>query len=332
MNNNIQVGILGATGLVGQQLILLLKYHPQFNINTLGASSRNVGKKYNEIIIDSDINLKISPCEPQYFKDCDLIFSCLHSEGSFLIEKEFLDNNYLIFSNCSNYRLNPQVSLVVPTVNYDLLYKNLENKDKLKIITNANCSTTGIVTILKPLDTKFKIKKVILTTLQAISGAGKYFDDSINNNIIPYIKNEEEKIKNETLKILNKNNEDFAISATCNRVDVKNGHTVCMSIKFDKKVTILEVKECLKNYNEHLLNTLNTYSSINKNFIEIIEEENRPQPILDINNSNGFCVTVGRIRECDVFDIKLTLHFNNIILGAAGSALLNAEIYFNKIN
>lgn len=329
------VGILGSTGLVGQQLLSLLINHKWFKIKCLGASYKNVGKKYGDIcnIHESLNNFTIKPCIPTFFSDCDFVFSCLQSDISFEIEKQFLEYGILIFSNCNNFRLHPLVPLIVPTVNFQMLY-NIKLHDDLKIITNANCSTTGIVTILKPLDINFGIINVVVTTLQSISGAGKYFDESIQNNIIPYIKNEEEKIQTESFKILNKTQEnDFNISASCNRVPVLNGHTICMSIQFAKKPTISEVISILKSYNVFLIDNLNTPSSKNIEFIKISEDEDRPQPILDVNNSNGFCITVGRIRKCNVFDLKFTIHFNNIILGAAGSTLLNAEIYYkNKYN
>lgn len=327
-----KIGILGATGIVGQKLITLLINHPWFEISTLGASPKNSGKRLGELCnIDNTINdFILKPCIPTFFSNCDLIFSCLKSNISNPIEKTFLEFGFLLISNCSNYRLHPSVPLVVPTVNPFVL-NNLKFRNPLKIITNANCSTTGIVTILQPLDLKYGIKQVFVTTMQAISGAGKYYDESINNNVIPFIKKEEEKIQTETLKILEKNQDDFSISATCNRVPVSNGHTVCMSISFNNKPTITEVINCLESYNAFLIKNLNTPSSSNKNFIKIImDNDYRPQPLLDVDNSDGFCVTVGRIRKCNVFDIKLTIHFNNLIIGAAGSTLLNAELYYKN--
>ena len=331
-----KVGILGGTGIVGQQLISLLINHPLFIINTISASSKNVGKQYSNIckINSSKIgNLILKPSIPTFFTDCHFIFSCLQSDVSAKIETEFLEYGFLIFSNCHNYRLHPLVPLVVPTVN-SKIFNIFHPNNGLNIITNANCSTTGIVTILKPLDLEFGVKRVSVTTLQSISGAGKYFDESITGNIIPFIKTEEEKIVSETVKILRKNKNDFKISATCNRVPVQNGHTVCMSIEFDSVPTIAEVIDCLQSYDSYLRdNILNTPTGSNKTFIKILLQDNRPQPLIDVDTSDGFCVSVGRIRKCEVFHIKLTLHFNNIVLGAAGSALLNAELYFkNKLN
>lgn len=325
------VGILGATGIVGQKLISLLINHPWFHIIALGASPNNSGKKYSEIckIDDSVDNIIIQQCLPELFLECHFVFSCLQSNISYEIEKSFLEKNFIIFSNCHDFRLHPQVPLVVPTVNYHIL-ENFKFHNNFNIITNANCSTTGIVTILHPLDLSFGIKKVSVTTLQSISGAGKYFDESIQNNIIPFIKNEELKIETETFKILNKKPNNFSISATCNRVPVPNGHTICMSILFTNKPTPNDIINCLNSWNDNLLSALKTPSSVNKNFIKIFLEENRPQPSLDVDNDYGFCVSVGRIRKCNIFDIKLTLHFNNIVLGAAGSSLLNAELFFKS--
>lgn len=326
-----KIGILGATGIVGQKLISLLINHPWFKIQVLGASPNNTGKKYSEIckIHPSIDNIVIQECLPDCFSECHFIFSCLQSNISYEIEKIFLKKNFIIFSNCHNFRLHPHVPLVVPTVNYTTL-TNFKFNDNLQIITNANCSTTGIVTILHPLDLTFGVQNVMITTLQSISGAGKYFDESIQNNTIPFIKNEEEKIQSETFKILNKQPNDFAISATCNRVPVLNGHTVCMSITFLNKPSIDQIINCLNSWNDNLSSVLNTPTGFNNKFIEILSEENRPQPIIDVDKYDGFCVSVGRIRKCNVFDVKLTIHFNNIVLGAAGSALLNAELFFKS--
>lgn len=333
MSNFYNVGILGGTGIVGQKLISLLIDHPFFRIHSISASSKNVGKKYSSVcpINSSDVgNLILKPAIPTYFGDCHFIFSCLHSNLSSEIEKKFLEYDFLIFSNCYNYRLHPLVPLVVPTVNSYIL-DTFRAKDGLNIITNANCSTTGIVTVLYPLDLQFGIKRVSVTTLQSISGAGKYFDECVTGNIIPFIKSEEEKIASETLKILEKNIDNFKISATCNRVPVQNGHTVCMSIEFEYIPTISEIIECLQSYDSYLCdNVLNTPTGFDKTFIRILLQDDRPQPLLDVDKSNGFCVSVGRIRKCNVFHIKLTIHFNNIVLGAAGSTLLNAELYFKN--
>lgn len=329
------VGILGGTGIVGQKLISLLINHPFFRVHSISASSKNVGKKYSTLCQTNSTeigNLILKPAIPTFFGDCHFIFSCLQSDVSAEIEKTFLEYGFLIFSNCYNYRLHPLVPLVVPTVNSYIL-DNFHPKDGLNIITNANCSTTGIVTILYPLDLEFGIKRVSVTTLQSISGAGKYFDENVTGNIIPFIKSEEEKITSETLKILAKNVNDFKISATCNRVPVQNGHTVCMSIEFEYVPTIAEIIDCLQSYDNYLCDhVLNTPTGSDKTFIKILLQDDRPQPLLDVDKSNGFCVSVGRIRKCNVFHIKLTLHFNNVVLGAAGSALLNAEVYFKKIN
>lgn len=326
------VGILGGTGIVGQQLISLLINHPLFCIHSISASSKNIGKKYSSICNTNSNNignLILKPSIPTFFSDCDFIFSCLQSDVSAEIEKNFLEYGFLIFSNCHNYRLHPLVPLIVPTVNFDVFNK-CNYKKNLTIITNANCSTTGIVTILKPLDLQFGIKRVLVTTLQSISGAGKNFNENIIGNIIPFIKSEEQKIATETLKILEKNNDTFKISAICNRVPVQNGHTICMSIEFQYIPTITEVINCLESYNNYLSKILNTPSSFNKTFIKILLQDDRPQPLLDVDVSDGFCITVGRIRKCNVFHIKLTIHFNNLVLGAAGSALLNAELYFKN--
>lgn len=336
MERKYKVGILGSTGLVGQQLIqLLLKEENIFQIEELGASEKSIGKTYKDInthhlTIPEFIQTKIiKKCVPENFKNCDLIFSTLSCDAASIIEKEFVLADFPVISNSSFYRNSPEIPLIVPYINNDhlqLVYKqkNLYNLQKGFLVTNANCVVTGLMYAIYNLHKMFKIKQMNIVTMQAISGAGysgvKGYD--ICNNVIPYIDLEEEKIKQEPLKILGElktidNVIDVGviqIDSTCNRVNVVDGHTSCISLKFENEIRNTDINQI----KQIILN--------NNNCIKIHDDLYRPQPRLDSNLMDGYGISIGRLRKSNYWDLEMTIVNNNIILGAAGSAILNAKL------
>ena len=350
----LQVGILGATGTVGQRFLVLLSTHPFMRIHSLGASERSAGKKYQEAtrwkmqerMPDQVKSVAIKTCDPTQFKGCDLVFSGLDASVASDIEKAFLKAGIPVFSNAKNYRMDPQVPLSVPVVNSEHLRlidsqrKTFESGNGF-VVTNSNCSTSGLVVALKALQTKIgPLRRVMVTTMQAISGAGYPGVASLDilDNIVPYIGGEEPKIEAEVLKILGEVDEsvssfvpltDVRVSATCNRVPVIDGHTECVSVEFAGDAPSLEaIEEALSSYRCEAQEL--GCPSAPEQVIYVTKEVDRPQPRLDRDAGKGMAVTVGRIRECPVLHVKFTLLVHNTILGAAGASILNAELALKK--
>ncbi|RKP32365.1 aspartate-semialdehyde dehydrogenase [Metschnikowia bicuspidata] len=354
-----KAGVLGATGSVGQRFILLLQNNPGFEIHALGASPRSAGKAYKDavtwkqtaIIPESALDIIVQECKPEgKFLECDVVFSGLDSDYAGKIEKAFVEAGLAVISNAKNYRREPEVPLVVPTVNPEHL-SVVENKVKEAraagqkrpgfLVCISNCSTAGLVSPLKPLVEAFgPIDAVTATTLQAISGAGYSPGVSgidILDNIVPYISGEEDKLEWETRKIMGNIAEDgktlaplpFAnmkVSAQCNRVAVSDGHTACVSFRFANRPapSLEQVKEALRNYvcDASKLGC----SSAPKQTIHVLEKSNRPQPRLDRDRDAGYGVSVGRVREDPLLDFKMVVLSHNTIIGAAGAGILIAEI------
>ncbi|KAJ3257883.1 hypothetical protein HK103_004174 [Boothiomyces macroporosus] len=352
MSEQIGVGILGATGTVGQRFIQLLETHPLFYVKAIGASSRSAGKEYHEavnwkmttLIPDSVAKMIVHPCEPEYFEGCKVIFSGLDSSVAGETELAFLEAEFAVFSNAKNHRMNPLVPLIVPIVNpehFDLIKQQRVEFKKSKgfLVTNANCSTTGLVSALKPLQDAFgPLSKVVVTTMQAISGAGYPGVPSLDilGNVVPYISGEEEKMEEEAAKILGTFSTNhivdapLAVSASCNRVAVIDGHTESVFVEFARKPapSLEEITKVFENYVSEA-QKLNCYSAPNK-CVVVCKQPDRPQPRLDALLEDGHGVLVGGIRKCNIFDFKFTLLVHNTILGAAGSAIMNAEIAVKK--
>lgn len=334
----IDVGILGATGTVGQKFISLLREHPQFIIQELVASERSAGKLYKDACtwkqnhpIPSNIaNLQVKQLNgPLQSK---ILFSGLDSSVAYEAEKYYAEQGHIVISNSKNHRMEPLVPLVIPEINYHHLNAIKAQEYKGAIITNPNCSTMGLSLALAPLHRLFGISKLIVTTMQAISGGGYPGVPSLDilGNVVPFIGDEEEKIETETQKILG----DFTIehgfspakidiSAHCNRVPVLDGHTETVSVKFINTPNKDELLVALCNFKsfpqEHKLHTAPQQPII------YYEEDNRPQPILDIYADKGMATHVGRLRPCHVLDYKFVVLSHNTIRGAAGAAILNAE-------
>ncbi|HLD18675.1 MAG TPA: aspartate-semialdehyde dehydrogenase [Candidatus Nanoarchaeia archaeon] len=335
----IKVGILGATGTVGQRFIQLLENHPWFQITEVAASENSAGKTYEEAVkgrwmqhtpIPSRIrNLKVKECKPNL--NCSVIFSGLDAAVAGEIEAAFADKGYKVFSNAKNHRMDAHVPLMIPEVNGDHAKLIKTQKRKGFIVTNPNCTTIGMVMALAPLHKEYGVKSVIMTSMQAISGAGYPGVASMDivDNVIPYIGGEEEKVQIETLKLLGTieagkvKPANIAVSAHCNRVAVIDGHTETISFSLHKNPTIDEIKRTLSNYNP--LGKLKLPSAPVQPII-VMDEQNRPQPKLDRNLEKGMACVVGRIRKDDVLGYKMVVLSHNTIRGAAGCSILNAEL------
>ncbi|KAF9449034.1 aspartate-semialdehyde dehydrogenase [Macrolepiota fuliginosa MF-IS2] len=358
--DKINVGILGATGTVGQRFIVLLAAHPWFKIHALGASPRSAGKPYRSAVtwkqttpIPATVReIVVRECNSSdpTFGECKIVFSGLDADAAGDIEAAFRSAEIAVFSNAKNYRRDPHVPLIVPLVNHSHLgiipqQQRLHSPPLQKgfIVTNANCSTTGYVIPLAALERSFgPIEALIVTTMQAISGAGYPGIPSLDilDNVVPYISGEEEKMEWETLKILGgitENDEGvksfdmharhpLRVSASCNRVPVIDGHTECVSVRFARRPppSPQQVREALAAYTSDA-QTLGCPSAPTHTII-VHEEPDRPQPRLDRYYQDGAGVSVGRVRQCQVLDIKFVVLANNVSIGAATSSIINAEL------
>jgi aspartate-semialdehyde dehydrogenase len=332
----IPVAILGATGSVGQKFIELLEDHPWFEIIELAASEKSAGKKYRDAtkwVMSSKLNkiigdFEVKMCKPNL--DAKLVFSALDASVAGQIETEFAENGYIIISNSKNHRFDKNVPLLIPEVNHSHL-QIIKNK-KGAIVTNPNCSTIGLTLAIKPLYDAFGIQSLNVVTMQAISGGGYPGVPSMDilGNIVPFINGEEEKMKTEPLKILGNVvgdefvNANFTISAQCNRVPIIDGHLETVQVNFINKPTKDEIIKVWERY-KSLPQELNLPSAPLLP-IHYFTEENMPQPRLNSGLENGMAVSVGRLRECEIFDYKFIVLSHNTVRGAAGGTLLAAEL------
>jgi aspartate-semialdehyde dehydrogenase len=341
MKNKYPIGILGATGMVGQRFIQLLERHPWFEVAWLAASDRSSGKKYGDAAkwrLDTPLperiaNMTVAPAEAAGAPK--IIFAALDAGIARELEPRFADAGCAVVSNSSAYRMAPNVPLVIPEVNAEHLHLIEEQASRKAsggyMVTNPNCSTIGLVMALKPLEQRFGITQIIVTTMQAVSGAGYPGVPSMDilGNVVPYIGSEEEKMEAETLKLLGKLEGHAVkplaarISASCNRVAVEDGHTESVSIKLAKPATHEEILAAWAEFRPLAGQGLPTAPD---QPIEWAPQDDRPQPRLDRNRGNGMAVTVGRLRPCGVLDWKFTALSHNTIRGAAGAAILNAEL------
>jgi aspartate-semialdehyde dehydrogenase len=338
-----RVGVLGATGLVGQRLVKLLAGHPWFELTEVAASERSSGRNYGEAVrwhLDGPIpeaarSLVVKSLDPSL--DCDFVFSALDSSVAGGAEEDFARAGYPVVSNSKNHRMEPDVPLLIPEVNaahLEAIPAQQKNRgyDGGFIVTNPNCSTAGLVLVLKPLADAFGLEKVFAVTLQAVSGAGYpgVASMDIHANVIPFISGEEEKMESEPQKLLGKwdgarfIDAGLGLSAHCNRVPVLEGHLECISISLKKIACLKEVREALRNF--EVSAELRSLPSAIRHPVVVLDGDDRPQPRRDVHAGNGMAAVVGRVRECPLLDIKLTLLSHNLIRGAAGAALLNAEL------
>jgi len=338
-----RAGVLGATGVVGQRLVHMLAEHPWFELTEVAASERSSKKTYAEAanwhlsspIPEAARGLVVKGVEPALA--CDFVFSALDSSVAGPVEEDFARAGYPVVSNSRNHRMDADVPLLIPEVNAEHLgairvqQKN-RGYDTGFIVTNPNCSTAGLVLVLKPLADAFGLQKIFVVTLQAISGAGYPGVASldIQGNVIPFISGEEEKMEAEPQKLLGKwdgakfVDAGLAISAHCNRVAVVDGHLECVSVELQKIASLNEVREALRNF--EVDSELASLPTAVRNPVIVLDEENRPQPRRDLEAGNGMAAVVGRVRASPLLDVKLTLLSHNLVRGAAGAALLNAEL------
>ena len=340
--NKIPVAVLGATGAVGQRFVQLLAAHPWFQLTALAASERSSHKRYadacgwhlNEPMPDSIREMQVVPVEPNL--EARIIFSALPVEMARQVEPLFAKAGYAVCSNTSAFRLDPNVPVIIPEVNADHLallkrQKEVYGWDGL-LITSPNCTTTGIVIPLKPIDMAFGLKKIIAVSMQAVSGAGypglSYLD--IQDNVIPFINGEEEKMERETRALLGRMegkqrvDAGFILSAQSNRVPVSEGHTICLSLELQAKTSVAEVKELLSDFRAPIYRP--NLPSMPRFPIVVRDEPDRPQPRKDRSTGDGMQISVGRIRPCPVLDLRMVSVVHNTLRGAAKGAILNAEL------
>src|SRR5215469_2116738 len=338
-----RAGVLGATGIVGQRLVKLLAEHPWFELTEVAASERSSGKTYVEAVrwhLETPVpagarDLLVKGVEPTL--NCDFVFSALDSSVAGPVEDGFARTGYPVVSNSKNHRMDADVPLLIPEVNsshLDAIPVQQKNRgyDTGFIVTNPNCSTAGLVLVLKPLADAFGLERIFVVTLQAISGAGYpgVASMDIQGNVVPFISGEEEKMESEPQKLLGKWDgtrfieAGLGISAHCNRVPVLDGHLECVSLGLKKIASLAEVREALQTF--EVDQELAALPTALRHPVVVVDEENRPQPRRDVDAGAGMAAVVGRIRECPLHDVKLTLLSHNLLRGAAGAALLNAEL------
>lgn len=343
MSNKFRVGILGATGVVGQRFIQLLEDHPQFEITALAASDRSQEKNYRDACtwrLPGDMpeavkNIVVQPPAPPL--DCDLVFSSLPGEVANEAEENFARAGYPVISNSSSHRMDADVPLLIPEVNHKHLalidaQRAARGYERGFIVTNPNCSAIVIVMALAPLHAHFGVSSCVATTMQALSGAGYPGVASLDatDNVVPFIGGEEEKIESETLKILGQVSNgaifdaEMLVSAQCNRVNVSDGHMASVRVKLSRSASFEQVREALASFSS-LPQQLKLPSAPSRPII-LRDEVDRPQPRLDRDAGNGMSVTIGRLSTDTVLDYRFMALGHNTIRGAAGAAILNAEL------
>ena len=345
MQTRIEVGILGATGMVGQHFIKFLQGHPWFDLKWLGASDRSAGKKYKDAMTwhlaggtpAAVADVTVEDCKPGNAPR--LLFSAMDASVATEIERAFAQAGHVVVSNSKNHRMDRDVPLLVPEINPDHL-KLVPGQQrgrgwKGQIVTNPNCSTVGLTMGLGPLK-QFGIIRVIATTMQAISGAGYPGVPSMDimGNVIPFIGGEEAKMQEETQKILGEFRGDHIeplaakVSAHCNRVAVVDGHTETVSVEFSSKPSEADIRHAF----DHFRSVPQERKLPSAPAVPVIylEEANRPQPRKDAERERGMAAFVGRLRPCPALDYKFVVLSHNTIRGAAGAAVLNAELMHSE--
>ncbi|MGH9941095.1 MAG: aspartate-semialdehyde dehydrogenase [Pyrinomonadaceae bacterium] len=344
MSEKYRVGILGATGVVGQRFLQLLEDHPQFVVTALAASDRSQGKLYSESCswrLPGEMpahvkSITVAPPSPPL--SCDVVFSSLPVGVARESEDAFARAGYPVISNSSAYRMDADVPLLIPEVNHEHLSLLDAQRDGRGypsggfIVTNPNCSTVMIALALAPLHARFGVEAVVVTTMQALSGAGYPGVASldITDNVLPFIEGEEEKIERETIKILGRASDSgieeaqILASAQCHRVNVSDGHTAALRVKLVQRAQLSEVRDALSSFTS-LPQELRLHSAPERPLI-VCDERDRPQPRLDRDAGGGMSVTIGRLERDRVLDYRFVALSHNTIRGAAGAALLNAEL------
>jgi aspartate-semialdehyde dehydrogenase len=338
----IPVSILAATGAVGQRFVQLLSDHPLFEIASLAASERSAGKTYAEAVNwvlpggppPAVGKMKVQEIDTNL--EGRLAFSALPASVAYEVEPRFAEAGYVVCSNASAYRTAPDVPLLIPEVNSDhielLKRQRAERGWEGLLVTSPNCTATGVVIPLKPLDAAFGVKRVFIASMQAISGAGYPGVASldITDNVIPHIGGEEDKIEEETRLMLGKIVAgkrvplDAQVTAHSNRVPVVDGHTVCLSVGFENPPSVDDAIQALENFRG--TKVVQNLPGAPERPIWVTREPDRPQPRRDRDNGKGMVVTVGRVRPCNLLDLRLVSVSHNTLRGAASGSILNAEL------
>ena len=353
-----KVAIIGVTGAVGQEFVLSLKDHPWFEVTQIAASERSAGKNYVDAIRDPDsgiIKWEVGEEIPEYIKvmtvkkideinaaELDLVFSAVESNAAKDIETKFA-KDIPVISTSSAHRYEDDVPILIPGINDDqaeLLEIQKKNRGwKGWVAPLPNCTTTGLVITMKPLYEKYGVKKVIMTSMQAISGAGRSPGVSamdVTDNIIPYIPKEESKVRVETRKILGKLKDgkiepaDIRVSCTCTRVPVIDGHTEAVFVETEKEVDPKNAKETYEQYNKEI--SVVDLPSAPKDYYVVHDDPTRPQPRIEREVGGGMTTTIGRLEKEELFDhgLKYVLFSHNKKMGSAKGAVLLAEMLYKK--
>jgi aspartate-semialdehyde dehydrogenase len=346
---NFTIGILGATGAVGQKFIRLLQEHPWFTIAKLGASERSAGKPYKAAVhwiesteLPQDVaDIQVTICEPEHFNDIDFVFSGLDSSVAGTIERNFAEAGIPVISNAKNFRMDESVPLLIPEINPEhiaLIESQTFTEDGSGwMVTNPNCVCVPLTMSLRPFYDAFGIESVIVTSMQATSGAGYPGVASLDilGNVVPYIGGEEDKIHTEPLKILGTVERstitptDFKMQSTAVRVPTIEGHLLSVSVKLkNKPASMDEVHQAVKKWESPIAEF--DLPSAPAEPIHLYEEPRYPQPRLHANREKGMQLGIGRLRKDSVNDISYLALAHNTIRGAAGGAVLNAELLVEK--
>ena len=346
-SSQIPVAVLGATGSVGQRFVSLLDHHPWFKVVELAASDRSVGQKYSEAcrwVLNDPLpeyarEMVVVPASPKSVK-AKIVFSALHNEIAKDLEPQFAQAGAAVCSNASSYRRGEDIPLLLPEVNAEHIQLVKTQRQGRGwngcILTNPNCTSTGLTVALKALDDSFGVKKIFAVSLQALSGAGYPGVASLDiiDNVIPNINGEEEKVEWEPLKMLGKFNHnkiglaDMRFSVHTNRVAVVDGHTICASVEFAKPVDPEEAMRVMSAYQAPA--SARNLPSSPQPVIEVRTEADRPQPRLDRLTGKGMTTVVGRVRRDPLFHLKFVVLSHNTIRGAAGGSIYNAELLVNE--
>ena len=346
-HSQIPVAVLGATGMVGQRFVQLLDGHPWFRVTGVTGSERSIGKTYAEAcrwLLPIPMpgwarSLVVAPSEPGRV-EASIVFSALSAEAARDVEPSFAQAGCLVCSNASAFRNEPDVPILLPEVNPD--HAELVEVQKRRrgwpgaIVTNPNCTSTGMTVALKALRAAFGLRKVFVVSLQALSGAGYPGVASMDviDNVIPYIGGEEAKVEYEPRKMLGKLNHDtiqladFAISAQTNRVPVSEGHLTCLYVELERKADQAGAAQAFRNYSASA--QVHDLPSTPQPVIALMDEPDRPQPRLDRETGRGMTTVVGRLRPDLIFDLKMVVLSHNTIRGAAGGSIYNAELLVKK--
>jgi aspartate-semialdehyde dehydrogenase len=340
--SRIPVGVLGATGIVGQRFVQLLADHPWFEVTAVAASDASAGRPYVEAchwllataMPEPVRDLIVHPVEQML--DYPLLFSALPSDVAGPVEEHLADSGAVVCTNASAHRMDTDVPLLIPEVNSDhtvlIDVQRQRRSGQGFIVASGNCSATQLAVALKPLHEAFGLLKVSVVTMQAVSGAGYPGVPALDilDNVLPFIPGEEDKLESEPRKLLGApghgriEDAPFEISAQCNRVPVRDGHTECVSVELEEEASTEEVIAALRSF-EASAEVASLPSSPHRPVL-VSDETDRPQPIRDRDSEAGMCVTVGRVRPCPLLDLKFVVLGHNTLRGAAGGSIHNAEL------